>query len=406
MGVCPWWWEISTRAFQAAFADADRAWKNWLDSVKGVRAGRRVGYPRFKKRGRTRDAFRLCHDVKKPAIRVATYRRLRLGPFGEVRSHNSAKRLSRQVDRGEAVVQSVSVSRHGHRWYASVLCKVTAPSPQRPSRQQRARGTVGVDVGVHVLAALSKPLNDQDPASRFITNPRLLKAAAHRLAKAQRALSRTQKGSARRDKARRHVARLHHEVAVRRDTALHQLTKRLATRFATVAVEDPYVPGMTRSARGTLDNPGRNVRQKASLNSALLDSAPGELRHQVTYKSNWYGSHTAVLHRKWPSSKTCSACGWRHPSLTLADSSTAPPAVCASTATSTPPTTSSGTPRLPLEQGRRPWRERKSCRPPGRKADPQKTGRPGPGRATPEEQSSGHPHSARHHRPSRAPQNK
>ncbi len=135
---------------------------------------------------------------------------------------------------------------------------------------------------------------------------------------------------------------------------------------------------MTRSARGTLDNPGRNVRQKASLNSALLDSAPGELRHQVTYKSNWYGSHTAVLHRKWPSSKTCSACGWRHPSLTLADSSTAPPAVCASTATSTPPTTSSGTPRLPLEQGRRPWRERKSCRPPGRKADPQKREDPAP----------------------------
>ncbi|MEF3118893.1 helix-turn-helix domain-containing protein [Streptomyces chrestomyceticus] len=58
-GVCPWWHEINTYVFQSAFADADRAWKNWLDSVKGVRAGRRVGYPRFKKRSRSRDSFRL-----------------------------------------------------------------------------------------------------------------------------------------------------------------------------------------------------------------------------------------------------------------------------------------------------------------------------------------------------------
>lgn len=49
-GLCPWWHEVSTYCFQSAFDDADRAWKNWLDSLSGKRAGRRVGYPRFKRR--------------------------------------------------------------------------------------------------------------------------------------------------------------------------------------------------------------------------------------------------------------------------------------------------------------------------------------------------------------------
>lgn len=318
-GACPWWWEVSTYAFQSAFIDADTAWKNWLDSLKGKRAGRRVGYPRFKKKGRARDSFRLHHDVKRPTIRLCGYRRLRLPSIGEVRLHDSAKRLARLVDRGHAVVQSVTVSRGGHRWYASVLCKVTMEVPDRPSRRQRDRGRVGVDVGVKVLAALSKPLDPNRPDSVLLPNPRHLDRAARRLRTAQRALSRTQKGSARREKAKRRVGRLHHEIATRRDSALHQVTKRLATGFSVVAIEDLNVAGMTRSARGTVEAPGRKVRQKAGLNRAILDAAPGELRRQLVYKTHWYGSALAVVDRWWPSSKTCSDCGWQNPRLTLSD---------------------------------------------------------------------------------------
>jgi putative transposase len=316
---CPWWHEVNTYAFQSAFLDADQAWKNWIESLRGLRAGRRVGYPRFKKKGRSRDSFRLHHDVKHPGIRLAGYRRLRLPKVGEVRLHESAKRLGRLIDRGQAVVQSVTVSRGGHRWYASVLCKVTQDIPDRPTRRQRERGRVGVDLGVKHLAVLSQPLDPAVPGSCFVANPRHVRQAEKRLVKAQRALSRTQKGSARRDKARRRVGRLHHELALRRDTALHTLTKQLTRRFATVAVEDLHVAGMTRSARGTLAAPGTRVRQKASLNRAILDTAPGELRRQLTYKSLWYGSALVVLDRWWPSSKTCSACGWQNPRLTLAD---------------------------------------------------------------------------------------
>ncbi|MEU1787078.1 IS607 family element RNA-guided endonuclease TnpB [Streptomyces sparsogenes] len=318
-GLCPWWHEVNTYAFQSAFIDADNAWRNWIDSLSGKRAGRRVGYPRFKKKGRAKDSFRIHHDTKRPGIRLAGYRRLRLPTIGEVRLHDSGKRLSRLISHGYAQVQSVTVSRGGHRWYASVLCKVVVDLPDKPTHRQEAAGAVGVDVGVKYLAALSKPLTPGDSQSQFVTNPRHLRSAAKRLTKAQRALSRTEKGSQRREKAKRRVGRLHHEVAVRRNSALHHLTKRLTTRYATVAVEDLNVAGMTRSARGTVEAPGRKVRQKAGLNRSILDAAPGELRRQLSYKTIWYGSKLAVLDRWWPSSKTCSECGWRNPSLTLAD---------------------------------------------------------------------------------------
>lgn len=317
---CPWWHEVSTYAFQSAFIDADGAWQNWLDSVRGARAGRPVGYPRFKKKGRSRESFRLHHDVKRPVIRLASYRRLRLPTVGEVRLHESAKRLARLVDRGEAVVQSVTVARGGHRWYASVLCRVTTVLPERPTRRQRERGRVGVAVGVGHLAVLSQPLDPTEMASSFVAKPCCLRGAEHRLAKAQGAHSRTRKGSVRREKARRRVARLHHEVAVRRGTVLHAVTKQLATHFAEIVVADLNVAGMNRAIGGTREARSRRVTGKAGFDRAILDASPGELRRQLTYKTSWYGSTLAVLDQGWRSSKTCSACGWQNPRLTLADS--------------------------------------------------------------------------------------
>src|SRR5690606_25516319 len=143
-GNCSWWRAVSTYAFQSAFLDADQAWKNWMESLVGKRAGRRVGAPRFKKKGRSRDSFRLHHDVKRPTIRPDGYRRLVMPRIGSVRLHDSAKRLARALQRGGRV-QSVTVARGGHRWYASVLVDEPDITPGRetqrgPSPAQRAAG--------------------------------------------------------------------------------------------------------------------------------------------------------------------------------------------------------------------------------------------------------------------------
>ncbi|MFE5595165.1 zinc ribbon domain-containing protein [Streptomyces sp. NPDC056549] len=82
----------------------------------------------------------------------------------------------------------------------------------------------------------------------------------------------------------------------------------------------PYRPGTGKGpARGRPLSGEGLPRQKAGLNRAVLDPAPGELRRQLTYKSIWYGSKLGVLDHWFPSSKTCSACEGQDPRLTLAD---------------------------------------------------------------------------------------
>ncbi|WP_289009142.1 RNA-guided endonuclease TnpB family protein [uncultured Thermomonospora sp.] len=311
-GICPWWHEVNRYCFKSAFADADQAWKNWLASLKGTRKGRKVGYPRFKSKRHSRRSFRLYEG-----IRPVGYRRLRLPSLGEIRIHGTTKPLVKLLNSGQATIKAVTVSQGGHRWYASVLCEVTTNLPDGPTRRQRSRGTIGVDMGVKNLATLSKPLNPDDPTTAIVPNPRHLEATDRRLRRAQRALARKQKGSKRREKAARRVARLHHQVAVRRATAIHELTKQLATSFEAVAIEDLNVQGMTRTAKGTIDRPGRNVKAKAGLNRAILDAGFGELRRQLEYKTTWYGSRLLTVDRWMPSSKTCSGCGWKAPELLL-----------------------------------------------------------------------------------------
>ncbi|MFL0579494.1 RNA-guided endonuclease InsQ/TnpB family protein [Dietzia sp. 179-F 9C3 NHS] len=305
-----WLHTINRHAIMAGMRNADRAWSNWQSSHRGERAGARVGYPRFKKKGRARDTFSLFHDVKRPGIRLATYRRLRLPNIGEIRLHDSGKRLGRAIARGDALIQSVTVSRSGHRWYASVLVKQQQPEPG-PTRRQRAAGTVGVDLGVKATAALS--------TGELVPNPRVKRQVAARIAKTNRALARSKKGSNRRRRLVARLGRLHHLEALERARHTHALTKRLATGWADVAVEDLHVAGMVRSARGTVDAPGRGVRAKTGLSRSILDVEPGEIRRQLDYKTGWYGSRLHVVDRWAPTSKTCSACGWVKPKLGLGE---------------------------------------------------------------------------------------
>ena len=353
-GRCPWWHEVSTYCFQSAFADADTAWRNWLDSLAGRRGGRRIGYPRFKKRGRARDSFRIHHDVTRPTIRLTSYRRLLVPRLGEIRIHGTAKPLARLVGRGQAVVQSVTISRAGHRWYASILCKVTTPVAQA-TRAQKARGTVGVDVGVHTLAALS--------TGEHIPNPRYVDRAGRRLRKAQRALARTQKGSRRRGKAISRVGRLHHETATRRSTTLHNLTKTLAAGWATVAVEDLNVAGMTRSARaGPSTSPAATSRPKpASTGASSTRHSPRSAANSFTKPpgtaplSSWPTGGRPPARPARPAAGETQAC--RCPSARSPARAAAAALIATSMPRSTspqqPPTPRPGMPPSPPVRGRR-----------------------------------------------------
>ncbi|WP_441248275.1 RNA-guided endonuclease InsQ/TnpB family protein [Kitasatospora sp. McL0602] len=346
-GGSPWWSEVNVYCFTSGFDRAQVAWRYWQDSLAGRRAGPRNGYPRFKKKGHA-ESFALFHDVKRPIIRPDGYRRLVMPGLGSIRIHDSGKRLARLVERGQAVIQSVTVTRGGHRWYASVLAKVQQDVPVlwehvaddgartpylsrdqagqaaengglveqigRSSARQRAGGLVGVDLGSHHLAALSSPLDPADPTSALVQHPRRLADNLAKLAKAQRAMSRCRRGSGRWRKAAARVSRLHQQITVRRASFLHGVAKKLATGFTHVAIEDFPLTVLTASAKGTRAKPGKNVKAKARFNRHLLDAGLGSLRKKLEYKTAWYGSQLVVLDQGEPVHGTCAKCKERNPS--------------------------------------------------------------------------------------------
>lgn len=287
-----WWVENSKCVYQEAFRDLDRALRDFVSCRKGARKGRRLGFPRFKKRGKARDSFRFSTGVMRCAGATVTLPRL-----GTIRTHESTRKLARRLVAGTARILSATVSRVAQRWFVSFTVEV-----QREVSEQHARpgSAVGVDLGVKAL------LTGVDDGGRLIevAGPKALRAGLRKLRRLGRALSRKVKGSNNRRKAADRLARHHARVANVRADALHKATTALAAQYATVVVEDLNVNGMLANRR---------------LARAVADQGFGTARRLLAYKTGWNGGTLMVADRWYPSSKTCSACGWRKPSLTLAE---------------------------------------------------------------------------------------
>src|SRR6516162_4397868 len=169
------------------------------------------------------------------------------------------------------------------------------------TRSAREAGNlVGIDWGVERLATLS--------TGETIANPRFGAEAARGIGKAQRKLARAARGSRRRLKAVTHLARQRRKLTNRRKSYLHQLTAAIAARFGGIAVEDLKVKRLTTSAEGTVERPGKNVRQKAGLNREILDTSPGMMISMLRYKAERAGGRFAVVNAR-NTSQECSQCG-------------------------------------------------------------------------------------------------
>ena len=138
----------------------------------------------------------------------------------------------------------------------------------------------------------------------FIPNPRALGTRLKALRKAQQALSRKVKGSARREKARERVARLYARVTDARIDAINKATAMIASNYSVVCVEDLNVAGMMKNHH---------------LARSLSDAALGEFRRQLEYKTARSGAVLRVVDRWFPSSKTCSNCGVVKVKLSLSE---------------------------------------------------------------------------------------
>jgi putative transposase len=206
-------------------------------------------------------------------------------------------------------VMKVTFSYEGGKWFAAIL--TDTPVTSLPVPVPAPKGTVvGVDVGVVQYVSLST--GEQHPPAMDY------QAELDKLAKLQRVLSRMEGPVKGKRKASRNwlkqnekVAKQHRRIAnLRRDYAEH-ITKDLAERFETIAVEKLAVKNMTRSAKGDAEKPGKNVAAKSGLNRSVLNGGFGMFRERLTSKVTARGGQVIAVNPAF-TSQTCPACGNVH----------------------------------------------------------------------------------------------
>ena len=278
---CPWLAEAPYHCLQQTLRDLDQAFRNFF-------AGR-AAYPKFRKKFQ-RDSFRFP-DPKQFQVDQES-QRIKLPKLGPVAYRNGK---GRDALRLPTKVKSITVSREGKHWFASVLAEVEREDPEA------VRGpAIGVDLGVAKAITTS--------TGEVLAVLGMTRTEERKKARLQRSLAHKQKGSRNRFKARKRLAEFHARIARRRRDAIHKATTFLSKSHGRVVVEDLRVKHMTASAKGTLAVPGRNVRAKAGLNRAMLNMAFGEIRRQLEYKCRWYGSEFLAVNPAFTSQR-CSGCG-------------------------------------------------------------------------------------------------
>ena len=264
--------EVSCVPLQQALRHLQAAFTNFF--------AKRACYPRFKSRKKSRDS----------AEYTASAFRWRDGRLTLAKMTEPLDIVwSRPLPAGSSP-STVTVSRDSAgRWFVSMLCEDPSIASLQP-----IDAAVGIDISITSLVTLS--------TGEKIANPRHEQRDRKRLAKAQQKLSRKQKGSNDREKARIKVARVRARIADRRRDFLHKLSTRLVRESQTIVVEDL---------------PVRNLLRNRRLSRAIGDAGWSELRAMLEYKCSWYGRELVTIDRWFPSSKLCSACGGVQESLPL-----------------------------------------------------------------------------------------
>lgn len=261
----PWMYEISKCVPQEALRNLDNA---YLLYGKARKAGRKARLPKFKKKGKARDAFTFSTG----AIR-AEGNHVVLPRIGRVRVKEHARKDGR--------ILRATVSRVADRWFVSFLVEQDILDSAPPSGPP-----IGVDLGVSIMATLSD--------GRVFGNPRPLQLRLRKIRRLTQELHRRRRGSNNRKKTINRLARAYRRtVNIRRD-ALHKATTQLAKNHGEIVIEDLDVQGLIRN---------RHIAR------AISDVGLGEFRRQIEYKCRWCRSHLTVAPRFYPSTKRCSSCG-------------------------------------------------------------------------------------------------
>ena len=304
--VAPWRSEVVVGSQQAGLEALGAGLQRFLDERK---RGRRVGFPRYRRKGRCRESVIFQRPRIVDGRRVEFDRRL-----GPMRSGERFTKLQRLLEHDEhARIKRATVQRQGSKWYVSFTVR---RSPKR-RRARRPNTAVGVDVGLRHLATLS--------TGERVENLRPLEASLRKLRRLQRQLDRQRRANnpgncddrgrakpGRREwvKSRRMlrteaaIRRVHERVANLRREQAHRLTTALTREFGVIGVEALAV---------------KNLMANRRLARHISDAGWGGVLAQLKYKTEWAGSELLSADRFYPSSKTCSDCGTVKAKLCLSE---------------------------------------------------------------------------------------
>lgn len=273
-----WLSDVPCDVCQQLLKELDKAWQRFFLGL--------AERPQFKKKGR--DSISLCEP------------------------HQKAWRLAGWLDEGEvtfpklgpmpAVVhrpwpgqrKTATLVRDVDQWFISVVVEQNVPEPVAPLGP-----VIGLDRGVSNVVADSQGARTPRPA--------FLDEGLAKIAKARRAASKKQKGSNNKKKANLKVARRQRKLRRQQEHLLHTLSHHYARNHRVVVIEDLQLKNMAASAKGTAEQPGQNVAQKAGLNRAILTTGLGKFARMLGYKAERFGSQIVEEPAAY-SSQECAAC--------------------------------------------------------------------------------------------------
>lgn len=269
-----WLCEVSIQSLQSAIRNMDSAFTRFFREKKG--------FPKFKSKKHSKQSFQFVDQIR---IDFETHR-VKLPKIGEVKFGKNREFV------GKIGTCTVSKTPTG-KYYISILVDDGNPMPNKAPITINT--SVGIDVGIKDFAVLSN--------GQVYSNPKFYEKDEKRLKVLQRRLSRKQKGSNRRERARLAVAKQHEKIKNHRVNFIHQITSRIVRESQTVIIEDLNVEGMLKNH---------------NLAKHIASASWSEFFRQLQYKCDWYGKNLIRIGRFEPSSKTC-LCGYINKDLTLKD---------------------------------------------------------------------------------------